>query len=69
MNGAAAASTSRLLPSGLTLSSAMRSRLKNREISMRKQVGDTQSMFDQDSVTVKKFGKGAVVERDDEEVA
>ena len=39
------ASAARLLPPGLTLSSVMRSRLKNREVSTRKQVGDAESVI------------------------
>ena len=48
MSGAGAAGASRSLPQGLTLTSTMRSRLKTREVSTRKQVGDTESMVNEE---------------------
>lgn len=35
---------------GLTLNAAIRSRLKSREVSMRKQVGDAESMVNEEGV-------------------
>lgn len=35
---------------GLTLNSSIRSRLKSREVSMRKQVGDAESMVNEEGV-------------------
>ena len=67
MNGTGATGASRLLPSGLTLSSAMRSRLKNREISTRKQVGDAESMVNEETVPGTTVDK-AYLGWDDEEV-
>jgi hypothetical protein len=37
---------------GLTLTSAMRSRLRNREVSERKQVGDAESMVQSENLAV-----------------
>jgi hypothetical protein len=41
------------VPQGLTLMSAIRSRLKSREVSTRKQVGDAESMVNEGEVSKK----------------
>ena len=43
----------KLSKEGLTTMSAMRSRLRNREISMRQQVGDAESMVNEEGTTRK----------------
>ena len=46
--GTSVKASSRVLPPGLTLTHAIRSRLKEREVSTRKQVGDTESMVNEE---------------------
>ena len=44
---------------GLTMMSTMRSRLRNREVSMRKQVGDAESMVNEEG-TVRMDDEGSL---------